>query len=87
MASVPTIVCAYFGPPKQCSECGGLDETGTGFCSHDCRARRADREARHAAEVQVRRARENLFAAEVERLRGLGYSYEECDVMLEAMPT
>lgn len=41
----PKIMCAYMGPPKQCSECGGRDETATGFCSHDCRAARADREA------------------------------------------
>lgn len=82
-----TFVCAYMGPPKQCSECGGRDETGTGFCSHDCRAARADREARLEANAQVRRAREDLFAAEVERLRSLGYSYEECDVLLAGMPT
>lgn len=68
MDSVPSIVCAYLGPPGECSECGGHDPTGTGFCSHDCAATRADREARHTADAQVRRARENLFAAEVDRL-------------------
>jgi hypothetical protein len=82
-----TIVCAYFGPRDECSECGGHDATGTGFCSHDCAAARADREARHEADRQVRRAREDPFAAEVARLRGLGYSYEECDALLAGMPT
>ncbi|HEU5108057.1 MAG TPA: hypothetical protein VFT95_05820 [Micromonosporaceae bacterium] len=83
----PEVVCAYFGPPGECPECGGFNDTGGAFCSHDCAAARSDRDARHDADRQVRRAREDLFAAEVARLRGLGYSYEECDVLLAGLPT
>jgi hypothetical protein len=85
--SVPTIVCAYTGVSGDCSECGGHDPTGTGFCGHDCAAARADREARHEAERQARRDAEEAFAAEVDRLRGLGHSDEEIDLILAGMPS
>lgn len=60
--------CLYFGPREECSECGGFDPTGIGFCSHDCAAARADRDALRDADRAARRAREDLFAAEVARL-------------------
>jgi hypothetical protein len=82
-----TVVCLYQGVPGDCSECGGFDPTGTGFCCHDCRAARADREARQAAEVQARRDREDAFGREVDRLRALGHADEEIDVMLAGMPS
>lgn len=85
MDSVPAIVCAYLGPPNQCSECGGHDPTGTGFCCHDCAQARADRVERHEAERQGRRDREDAFGREVDRLRGLGHSDEEIDLMLAEM--
>ena len=87
MASAPTFACAYFGPPNECSECGGHDPTGTGFCSHNCREAHENAKARDAAWWQARRERDDAFAAEVARLRALGYSYEECDVMLAGMPS
>lgn len=82
-----SFVCLYQGPPKECSECGGHDPTGTGFCSHDCAAARADRVERHRVWSEDRRAREDAFADEVARLRAAGHSYEECDVLLAGMPT
>jgi hypothetical protein len=39
------------------------------------------------ARERARRAREEAFGVEVQRLRGLGHSYEECDVLLAGMPT
>lgn len=80
-------VCAYFGPPNQCQECGGLDETGTGFCDLECRESRALRDERRDAAEVARRAAEDAFAAEVARLRAEGRSYEECDRLLAHMPT
>lgn len=85
--SVFHIVCAYTGVPGDCSECGGLDPTGTGFCCHDCAQARADRAERHAAERQARRDREDAFGREVDRLRSLGHSDEEIDLMLAEMPS
>lgn len=82
-----TIVCAYMGPPDECPECGGFNNTGGPFCSHDCAGARADRVAEMEAREQARRDREDAFAAEVARLRAEGYSYEECDLMLAGMPS
>lgn len=80
------IVCAYTGPPGECQECGGFDNTGTGFCSHDCRADRADREARHRAADRARRAADDAFGREAERLRTLGHADAEIDELLKGMP-
>lgn len=80
-------VCLYQGVPGDCQECGGLDKTGTGFCGEDCRADRQDRIDAQDAAVRARRAAEDAFAAEVDRLRGLGHSDEECDRLLVNMPT
>lgn len=80
-------LCAYFGYADECSECGGFNETGTKFCSHDCAAHRADRVAEMDARIQERRDRENAFAREVERLRVLGHNDQEIDHLLAGMPT
>jgi hypothetical protein len=82
-----TFVCLYQGVPGDCSECGGFDPTGTGFCCHDCAQARADRAARHAAAAQASRDREDAFAREVDRLRAEGYRDEEIDLMLAGMPS
>jgi hypothetical protein len=83
--SVPSIVCAYLGPPGECSECGGHDPTDTGFCCHDCAAAPAERVERQDDERQARRDREDAFGREVDRLRGLGHSDEEIGEMLKEM--
>lgn len=80
------IVCVYTGNPNDCPECGGHNPTGQQFCSHDCAADRADREARREAAVQARRDAEDAFAVEVERLRGLGHTDHEIDELLKDMP-
>lgn len=81
-------VCLYMGPPDTCTECGGFDPTGTGLCGdQDCMDRRADRQERWDAAEQDRRAREDAFGVEVERLRAAGYTYEQCDQALAHMPT
>lgn len=80
-------VCAYMGVPGDCQECGGFDPTGTGFCSHDCAAARAERAAQLDAALADRRTREDSFARECERLRGQGYTDREIDALLVGMPT
>jgi hypothetical protein len=82
-----TNFCLYQGTPGDCSECGGYDATGNGFCGHDCAAARAERVAEQEAQQQARRAREDAFGREVERLRAEGRSYEEMDALLSGMPT
>ncbi len=82
----PEIVCVYTGPPNQCGECGGHDETGTGFCSPDCQADRAERAAQHRDALERRRAAEDAFAAEVQRLRAAGHTDEQIDEMLKDWP-
>jgi hypothetical protein len=77
-----TIVCAYFGRADECPECGGFNDTGTQFCSHDCAASFAERGVRMAAEQQKRRDDDAAFGAEVDRLRSLGHSYDEIDELL-----
>lgn len=79
-------ICAYFGPPGECSECGGYDPTGTGICSHDCGHSRAVRVARMEADEQARRDADDAFGREVDRLRALGHSDTEIDALLRAMP-
>jgi len=79
-------LCLYQGVPGDCSECGGYDPTGTGFCSHDCGAARAERVAEHEAAQQRRRDDEAAFAREVDRLHAAGHSYDEIDLLLAEMP-
>lgn len=85
------IVCAYFGDPAECMECGfAVPSPGARqdrFCGDECAASYSDRAAAQAAAQHARRAREDAFGAEVDRLRGLGNSDEEIDVLLAAMPT
>lgn len=81
------LVCAYFGRPDECCECGGFNETGTQFCSHDCAAHCAERGAEQEAAEQERRAREDAFAEACADLRAKGYADEEIDRMLVGMPT
>lgn len=82
----PSIVCAYFGPPSECAECGGHDDTGTGFCSHDCRAGWADRGVRLEAAAQARRDADDAFGREADRLRAQGHTDMEIDELLKGMP-
>lgn len=94
-----TIVCAYFGPYDECPNCGGsLSGLLAGqpprmdsFCSDDCAADDHDRRARldadRAARTAARRAREDEFAREGDRLRQLGHTDTEIDVLLAHIPT
>jgi hypothetical protein len=80
-------VCVYFGQPDECPECGGFNRTGDRYCSHECGDQAAMRAADHEEQIQARRAREDAFAAECERLRAAGHTDEEIDVLLVGMPT
>lgn len=80
-------VCVYTGRPDDCPECGGFNNTGHQYCSHECAASYADRAARHEVAEQARRDREDAFGREVERLRALGYEYDEMDAMLAGWPS
>jgi len=75
-------VCVYFGPPDECQECGGFNDTGGRFCCHDCASDAAKRIAAMDARVEARRAEEAAFAAAVIRLREAGHSYDEIDRIL-----
>jgi hypothetical protein len=86
MPQAVAIVCAYTGPPNECVECGGYDQTGTGFCSHDCHADFADRGRQSEAALAKRRADDDAFAEEANRLRLLGHGDEEIDELLKDMP-
>lgn len=85
------IVCAYYGNPADCPECGGsISSPGTRqdpFCDDDCAASYSDRAAAQDAAQQARRAREDAFGVEVDRLRGLGHGDVEIDVLLAGMPS
>lgn len=81
-----TFTCAYTGVPGDCQECGFHDPTYTGFCSHECRQRRADREAAQDAEVQARRDADDAYGREVDRLKALGHTDQEIDELLKGMP-
>lgn len=83
---LPHVVCVYIGVPGECTECGFIDETGSGFCSPACQDRRAEREAEHRDALDRRRAAEDAFAAEVQRLRGLGYTDEQIGAILKDWP-
>jgi hypothetical protein len=87
VTTVTGIVCLYFGRPDECRECGGFNETGDPYCSHDCADSAAARAAEADEAVRSRRAREEAFAVEGARLRALGHSDEEIDVLLADMPT
>lgn len=80
------IVCGYMGRPDDCPECGGFNDTGHRFCSHDCAASFAERGAGHEQQRQARRDAEDAFGAEVDRLRQLGHTTPEIDAMLKDMP-
>lgn len=82
-----TYVCAYMGRADECHECGGFNQTGTQFCSHDCAASRADRVAEMDAARQARRDREKAFGVAADELRAQGHTDEEIDVLLAGMPT
>lgn len=80
-------VCLYFGRSDECQECGGFNQTGAQFCSHDCAASWAAHVAKQDAEVSARRARENAFADAAAALRTQGRTDEEIDLLLIGMPT
>lgn len=86
-----SFACAYFGDPSECPECGGsIQAPGARqdrFCGDDCAASHADRVAAQERAQQARRDREDAFGREVNRLRGLGHTDEEIDVMLAGMPS
>lgn len=85
------IVCAYFGNPAECPECGGsVPAPGARqdrFCGDDCAASYADHCAALEAAQQARRAREAAFGREVDQLHGLGHTDVEIDALLAGMPT
>lgn len=80
-------VCLYFGRADECPECGGFNETGTRYCSHDCADDAARRQEALVRAAAARRANEDLFAAEGDRLRAAGYTDREIDVLLAGIPT
>jgi len=65
MGSVTEIVCLYFGRQDECPECGGLNETGTRFCSHECAANQADRIKEMDEARAARRREEDEFARSI----------------------
>lgn len=87
MTTPTNIVCLYQGRPDECPECGGINETGTRFCSHDCGANYAERCASQEAARVERRRREDAFAAAAQELRELGHTDEEIDQLLTGMPS
>jgi predicted nucleic acid-binding Zn ribbon protein len=84
---VSHFVCAYMGPRGECPECGGFNDTGNQFCSHECAGRFAERGEAIEAEVRARRAREDAFAVAADELRAQGHTDEEIDALLVGMPT
>ena len=87
MTTLTDVVCLYQGRPDECPECGGFNETGTRFCSHDCAASWDERVATLEAARVERRRREDAFAAAAQELRDLGHTDEEIDQMLAGMPS
>ncbi len=77
-------VCLYFGRSDECQECGGFNDTGCRFCSHDCASDADDRIAAMDARRQAQRDEEAAFGAEVDRLRAAGHNYDEIDRILAA---
>lgn len=86
-----SFVCAYTGDPSECPECGGfIPAPGArqdGFCGDDCAASYAARVAAQDAARQARRGRADAFGREVARLRGLGHTDEEIDLLLADIPS
>ncbi len=82
-----SFVCAYMGRPDECPECGGHNETGDRFCSHDCAADHDTRVAHLDRERQASRDQAAAFGREVDRLRALGHTDQEIDVLLAEMPS
>lgn len=86
-----TYACAYYGDPAECPECGGLVPVPGArqdrFCGDDCAASFADHVAAMEAARQARRTREDTFGVECDRLRALGHTDKEIDVLLVGMPT
>lgn len=83
--------CAYLGDPAECMECGfSVPDPGARqdrFCGDDCAASYADRGAAIEAARLARRAREDAFGEEVERLRALGHTDEEIDLLTVGLPS
>ncbi len=75
-------VCLYMGRSDECPECGGFNDTGHRFCSHDCAANFDERGRQIEAVQQARRDEEDAYGREVDRLWALGYDYEEMDALL-----
>lgn len=86
MSNHLNIVCVYTGIPGECPVCGGPNNTGTPFCHPDCEEAFHDRRDQHRAAVDQERADNAAFAAEAERLRGLGHTDPEIDLLLKDMP-
>lgn len=82
-----TFICLYQGVPGECCECGGQSTNGTRYCSHDCAASAQQRADEIDRAIAQRRTREDLFAAEGAKLRVLGRTDEEIDVLLAGIPT
>lgn len=72
-------VCAYQGRADECPGCGGFNETGGQFCSHDCAGSWADRVAAGDAQQEARRKMEAAFGACSSILAELGYSGDEIE--------
>ena len=81
------IVCLYFGDPRECPECGGFNDTGHRYCSHDCGDSATRREAESLRRDEQRRAREEAFALAGSRLADAGYTDEQIDLMLAGLPS
>lgn len=81
-----TFVCLYTGPADTCTECGGFDPTGTGFCEHECRESFEAHGERMKAEQQARRDADDAFGRAADELRALGHTDEEIDELLRGMP-
>lgn len=79
-------ICLYFGRPDECPECGGFNDTGTRFCSHECAADWDERGRQIEAEAQARRDRDDAFGRECERLRALGHTDAEIDALTASLP-
>jgi hypothetical protein len=84
--TIAPFVCLYTGPPGECCECGGYDPTGSGLCSFECVESRQAGIDRQDAERDARRAADDKYGTEVDRLRALGHTYEEIEQLLKDWP-
>ena len=80
-------VCAYFGPPDECPECGGFNKTGGRYCSHDCADDAAQRVQRQDVALAELQAREEEFGRRCDTLRQAGRTDWEIDLLLADYPT